>query len=434
METVQDSVEGAGHFEPLRHYAEVHVRLDPLPRGSGTEVVSECSTDLLSANWQRPILNALAGRHRGVLTGSPLTDVRIVLTAGKGHLKHTEGQDFRQAARRAVRQALMKGNCIVLEPYAAFTLTVPQASLSRALYDLDQREADVRVSEEGETMVISGRGPLRTLMNCQKEVLAYTRGAGRFSWRPDGYEEAKKQDDRIAESGYHWENDLRNPPGSVFCAHGAGYAVEWYEADELMHVQPYREKQSAPAQRTRYHVSEAEMKALLEGDSSRNRNEKKRYVRKKTEKAEKPHVSREAVLPPCLMIDGYNMIYSWEDLKELARADLSHARDRLIDRIFNYQGYTGEKVILVFDGYKVRDNPGSSLTRGNMSVVYTRTDQTADSYIEEMSYKLRGKYRITVASSDGLVQNAVFAHAALRMSAREMAGRIETIEALIRMG
>ena len=434
-ETITEPVDGAGHFEPLRHYAEVHVRLEPLARGSGIEVISECPTDELSANWQRSILNALSSRHRGVLTGFPLTDVRIVLTAGKGHLKHTEGQDFRQAARRAVRQALMKGNSVVLEPYAAFTLYVPSASLSRALYDLDTREASVNVEEDGDRMKITGRGPLRTLMNYQKEVLAYTRGAGVFSSRPDGYEISSSQEARIEEVGYRWENDLRNPPGSVFCAHGAGYAVEWYEADELMHVQPYKEKKSTgSAQKTRYHVSEEEMKALIEGSSSNNRNTKKQYVSRRPVRADKPHVSKEAVLPPCLLIDGYNMIYAWEDLKELAREDITHAREKLTDRIFNYQGFTGEKIVLVFDGYKVRDNRGTTVNKGNMSVVYTRTDQTADMYIEELSYKLKGKYRVTVASSDGLIQNAAFAHAALRMSARELVGKIESVEALVQAG
>ena len=434
-ETVTEPVDGAGHFEPLRHYAEVHVRLEPLPRDSGIEVTSECSTDELSANWQRSILHALSSRHRGVLTGFPLTDVRIVLTAGKGHLKHTEGQDFRQAARRAVRQALMKGSSVVLEPYASFTLYVPAGSLSKALYDLDTREASVNVEEDGERMKITGRGPMRTLMNYQKDVLAYTRGAGVFSARPDGYEMSASQEERIEEVGYHWENDLRNPPGSVFCSHGAGYAVEWDEADALMHVQPYREKKTdTTPQKTRYHVSEEEMKALIEGSSSNNRNTKKQYVSRRPVRAAKPHVSKESQLPPCLLIDGYNMIYAWEDLKELARVDITHAREKLTDRIYNYQGYTGEKVVLVYDGYKVRDNYGSTVNKGNMSVVYTRTDQTADAYIEELSYKLKGKYRVTVASSDGLIQNAAFAHAALRMSARELAGRIESIEALVHAG
>ena len=434
METVTESVDGAGHFEPLRHYAEVHVRLEPAERGSGVTVRSEVSGDDLSYNWQRSILNALEGRHRGVLTGYPLTDVRIVLTAGKGHLKHTEGQDFRQAARRAVRQALMKGRCAVLEPYVSFELTVPAASVSRALYDLETRGADVSVSEEENRMRIEGKGPLRTLMNYQKEVMAYTRGAGRFSSRPCGYDISKAQDELIEAIGYNWETDLRNPPGSVFCAHGAGYAVEWYEADEKMDIQPVRERTAAAPAKTRYHVSEEEMKALLSGSSSNNRSTKKKYVKKLPVRAQKQHVSREEQLPGCLIIDGYNMIYAWDDLKDLAREDLSHARDRLIDRVCNYQGYTGGKVILVFDGYKVKDNPGSSVGKGDMTVVYTRTGETADAYIEEMSHRLRGQYRITVASSDGLVQNAVFSHAALRMSARELKGRIDAVDALAKAG
>ena len=432
-ETILEETEGAGHFEPLRHYAEVHVRLEPLERGSGIEVVSECSSDVLSASWQRSILSILErSRHRGVLTGSLLDDVRIVLTAGKGHLKHTEGGDFRQAARRAVRQALMKTECVLLEPYYSFTLTVPSAVLSRALYDLETKGARVEISDQSDdTMVIRGRGPVRTLMNYQMEVTAYTRGTGRFTCMADGYDLCAEQDAIVAKTGYDPEADLRNPCGSVFCAHGSGYYVPWDKADALMHVQPQKERSTSSYRTSAYKVQEEDLMNVLKSAGGNNRNDKKRDTRKvkpkaPEEKKQKPTVRKE--LPPCLIVDGYNMIYSWDELKELGETDITTAREMLIDELLAYQAYLKWHMIIVFDGYKVQGNTGTRIRQKNTEIVYTRTNETADEYIQKIAAELRNTYDITVASSDALIQNAVFAQGALRMSSRELLSRIELLK------
>lgn len=433
-ETILEETEGAGHFEPLRHYAEVHVRLEPLERGQGIEVVSECSTDVLSASWQRNILSILERtRHKGVLMGAVLDDVRIVLTAGRGHLKHTEGGDFRQAARRAVRQALMKTECVLLEPYCSFTLSLPSSVLSRALYDLDLKKAQVEISDQSDdVMVITGRGPVRTLMNYQMEVTAYTRGMGKFTAANDGYDICLSQDEIVRASGYDPDADLRNPTGSVFCAHGAGFYVPWDKADEYMHVQPIREKVSSYYRPRSYTVKEEDLMTVLNQASGRNRNDSKRDTRKpkpKTDeekKPKKPAVKKE--LPPCLIIDGYNMIYSWDELHELGETDITTAREILIDELLAYQAYLRWHMIIVFDGYKVQGNYGTRQKQNDTEIIYTRTNETADEYIEKLSRELRDTYDITVATSDALIQNAIFAHGALRMSARELKSRIELLK------
>ncbi len=433
-ETILEETEGAGHFEPLRHYAEVHVRLEPLERGSGIEVVSECSTDVLSASWQRNILSILErSRHRGVLTGSLLDDVRIVLTAGKGHIKHTEGGDFRQAARRAVRQALMKTECVLLEPYCSFTLSLPSSVLSRALYDLDLRKASVEITDQNdETMVISGRGPLRTLNNYQMEVNAYTRGKGKWSAVSDGYDVCLSQDEIVAQSGYDPEADLRNPCGSVFCAHGSGYYVPWDKADELMHVQPVRERVSTYRRVSAYKVQEDDLMDVLKRASGNNRNESKRDMRKPVKKTDEETKPKKPVMkkksPPCLIVDGYNMIYSWQEYHDLADQDITTAREMLIDELMAYQAYLKWHMIIVFDGYRVQDNYGTRQKMHDVEIVYTRTNETADEYIERITRELRDTYEMTVASSDGLIQNAIFAHGALRMSARELQSRMELLK------
>ncbi len=428
-ETIAEPVNGAGHFEPLRHYAEVHVRLEPLPEGSGIEVDSEVSGDVLSSAWQRTILAALAGsEHYGVLTGSPLTDVRIVLTAGRGHLKHTEGGDFREAALRAVRQALKKAECILLEPYYRFVLTLPREYLSRALYELETRHAETAVEDAGdETMIIRGTGPVRLLMNYQREVITYTRGQGIFNAWPEGYKPSPDSEKLIAESGYDSERDIAHPTGSVFCAHGAGYYVPWYLADEHMHIDT-RERTAGTYRRETYRVSEEEMDMVLARASGNNRNPDKRPPEKKKAPELPDHVTITEDLPRCLLIDGYNMIFSWDEFHDIAQENISVAREKLIDLIYSYQAYLKQKVILVFDGYKVKDSLGSEMKKGDMTVVYTRSNMTADAYLERITRELMGKYRLTVASSDGLIQNAIFAHGALRLSARELHAQIKAVD------
>ena len=431
QETIREPVDGAGHFEPLRHYAEVHVRLEPLPTGSGIQVVNGIGTDSLSTAWQRSILSALSRkRHRGVLTGSFLTDVRIILTAGKGHIKHTTGGDFRQAASRAVRQALMKAESILLEPYESFELTVPSESLSRALFDLENRECSVEVKEnENGTMRIQGEGPVRTLQNYNGEVTVYTKGKGIFLSETAGFRPCKEADRIIAEIGYDPEMDLHNPADSVFCANGSGYNVRWDEADEHMHIQLKNGEVPSSAMRsTRYKVSEGDLGYIMEMTAGRNRNpdkEAEERIRKEKEKkreemAEMSRVKASVNLAEMMVVDGYNMIYAWEELKSLAQEDLYLAREKLITALYNWQAYYGHPITVVFDGYRVANKTGTTLKKQDLTIVYTKTGETADTWIERFSYQNQNRFRITYVTSDALIQNAVLSRNGLRMSANAL--------------
>ena len=431
QETIREPVDGAGHFEPLRHYAEVHVRLEPLPTGSGIQVVNGIGTDSLSTAWQRSILSALSRkRHRGVLTGSFLTDVRIILTAGKGHIKHTMGGDFRQAAGRAVRQALMKAESILLEPYESFELTVPSESLSRALFDLENRECSVEVKEnENGTMRIQGEGPVRTLQNYNGEVTVYTKGKGIFLSETAGFRPCKEADRIIAETGYDPEMDLHNPADSVFCANGSGYNVRWDEADEHMHIQLKNGEVPSSAMRsTRYKVSEGDLGYIMEMTAGRNRNpdkEAEERIRKEKEKkreemAEMSRVKASVNLAEMMVVDGYNMIYAWEELKSLAQEDLYLAREKLITALYNWQAYYGHPITVVFDGYRVANKTGTTLKKQDLTIVYTKTGETADTWIERFSYQNQNRFRITYVTSDALIQNAVLSRNGLRMSANAL--------------
>ena len=430
-ETIRETVNGAGHFEPLRHYAEVHVRLEPLSRGSGIQVTSECSTDVLSEAWQRSIISALERkRHRGVLTGSFLTDVRIVLTAGKGNIKHTSGGDFRQAATRAVRQALMKADSILLEPVFEFEITIPSECLSRVLYDLEMKNAKVEVEQKDNgDMFIHGRGPVRTLQNYQSELTAITKGNGIFICNLAGYDECDVTDKIIAESGYDPEMDMHNPADSVFCANGSGYTVNWKDADEHMHIQLKEgESQTISSRSIRYKVSDNDLGYIMQMTSGKNRNpdkEREEQLRKEREERKEKESQLKSVkasvnLPEMMVVDGYNMIYSWDELKEIADEDLYLARDRLITMLFNYQPYYKHPITIVFDGYKVSDNIGTTITKKGMTIVYTKTGETADAWIERFSYQNQNKFKVTYVTSDGLIQNAVLSRNGLRMSANEL--------------
>lgn len=435
QETIRSVVEGAGHFEPLRHYAEVHLRLEPLPVGSGIQVVSACSSDVLSSAWQRSILSALERKHhRGVLTGSFLNDVKIVLVAGKGNIKHTSGGDFRQAACRAVRQALMKAENVVLEPYYDFVLHVPATALSRALYDLESKHASVEVEEEADgSMKIIGSGPVRTMVNYQNEVIAYTKGKGRFQAQLKGYLPSQAQEEIIERIGYDPDSDLANPSDSVFCANGSGYSVSWDKADAYMHIQ-LKEESSVPSyQNVRYRVSEADMNYIASLTSGKNRNVEKEQAKKRAEQKAKEEKERvkalrkvqaEKQLEELLIVDGYNMIYSWDSLKEIAYEDLANARDKLITYLYNYLPYLEHDIWVVFDGYQVKGNIGSKFHKKGLTVIYTKADETADAFLEKSAYDLKDKYRVTYATSDALIQNAVFSQGGFRMSAKELESRL----------
>ena len=418
-ETITESVIGRGHFEPLRHYAEVHLKLEPLPRNSGMVFESNLSSNELAINWQRLILTHLQEReHKGVLTRSPITDIKISVLAGKAHLKHTMGGDFRQATYRAIRQGLRKTKCILLEPYYAFTLVVPTSSLSKALYDLEMKHATVKIEESNQdTTTIKGKGPVQQLTNYQQEVIAYTKGLGKFSCSLDGYDTCHNAEEIIEKRHYDPDNDRFNPTGSVFCKNGSGYYVPWYEADELMHIQERTNVQSS-YRSVKYTISDQEAKRVFQNMSGQNKNEKKQP--KKKAKVDYSKTTKvQPTKPVCVLIDGYNQIFGWDAFKNLEDKDVSSARDQLIDWVSNYQGYRNCRVILVFDAYRIKDSESRNYKRGGLEIVYTKYNQTADSYIERLVSELKNDYQLTVASSDGLIQNSILAQGCQRMSARE---------------
>lgn len=423
-ETIQSTVHGAGHFEPLRHYAEVHVRLEPGARDSGISVRSECSADELPMHYQNAILNALSSiPHRGVLTGALLTDVNIVLTAGKGHLKHTEGGDLRNASRRAVRQALMKGDSILLEPYCHYELSLSSQYLSHALYDLERRDASVTVTETPDGIVLEGKGPLRTMLNMQGEVTSYTRGTGHCVVMPCGYEPCVHPEPLIEASGYDPLLDLRNPASSVFCSHGSSFTVSWEEADAFMTIPVKdRTREGSYSHRT-YHVGEEELKSIIASESGNNRNPNKTMREKEKVVNYKP-AKPSPELPECLIVDGYNLLHS----RGSAEGSITVQREELIDELAAYQAYLSHRMIVVFDGYQRKDNAGSEFRNGNLEIVYTRTGQTADAYIEKLVGDLTKQYRITVVTSDALIQNSIFSHGAMRISSRMFLEEMEQVK------
>ncbi len=442
-ETIQEAVEGVGHFEPLRHYAEVHLLLEPGERGSGLQFETRCSEDVLDRNWQRLILTHLEEkRHRGVLTGGELTDVKITLIAGRAHLKHTEGGDFRQATYRAVRQGLMESGCVLLEPWYDFRLEIPGEYTGRAMADIDRMQGVFEAPvQDGDRAVICGRASVASMRNYQSEVTSYTRGRGRLSCALSGYEECRGAEAVIEALGYDPEADGDNPSGSVFCAHGAGYYVPWDQVKSRMHVESPVElslrrqqeasgaakvRQAAQAQTGRG-MSGADEKELEEiflrtyktGKRERYREQGPRKVEfdsRPPAKAEKPKEPEEEYL----LVDGYNIIFAWEELKELAGATMDGARHRLMDILCNYQGYKKCVLILVFDAYKVEGGVEHAVKYHNIHVVYTKEAETADQYIEKLAYKMGKNHVVTVATSDGLEQLIIRGENCRLLSARDL--------------
>ncbi len=432
-ETILNPVYGYGHFEPLRHYAEVHLYLEPLPPGSGMKFETDISTDKLALNWQRLIRTHLEEKeHRGVLTGSPITDIKISLVAGKAHLKHTMGGDFRQATYRAVRQGLKKADSILLEPYYQFAITVPSSVLSKVLFDLENKHARIEIKDNPDgTMTVTGIGPVRLMMNYQKEIVALTHGKGKYSCVPDGYYPCEDAQDIILERGYDSETDFRNPTGSVFCAQGSGYVVPWNEVEEHLHIPIQKDESSQGYRQVRYTVKEEELKRVVNMAGGQNKNTGPK-IKLRTKQKPRTEIKIDKVelapkLPDCLIVDGYNMIYAWDDLKDLIKTDVESARYQLIDMLSNYQGYRNCRLIVVFDGYRVKNNPGETMQRGDTHIVYTRQGQTADSYIEKSIHELKGTYHVIVATSDALIQNSALAQGASRMSARELENRVKKV-------
>ena len=439
-ETIANTVEGVGHFEPLRHYAEAHLLMEPGARGSGIQVCSACPTDQLDLNWQRLIFtHVLEREHPGVLTGSPITDIKFTVVAGRAHLKHTEGGDFRQATYRAIRQGLMQAESVLLEPYYDFRLELPADCVGRAMTDIQGMGGSVEPPEqEGDLTLLTGHAPVAGLRDYWQAVTAYTRGRGRLICTVRGYEPCKDQARIVEEMGYDPERDADNPADSVFCSHGAGVNVKWNEVFDHMHVHsgidlsPRREEAGGQAPRPRAPSGgsieqDKELMAIFErtyGKVERRAFEPQKKPAR-TELSEKYNIREQFSGPEYLLVDGYNIIFAWEELSELAKQDVSAARSVLSDILCNYRGYQKCEVILVFDAYKVKGNPGSVEKVNGIYVVYTKEAETADAYIEKTTYDLGRRHRVRVATSDALEQVIILGHGALRLSARALKAEVE---------
>ena len=458
-ETIAGPVIGIGHYEPLRHYAEVQLLMEPLPEGSGLVFDSLCSEDSLDRNWQRLIMTHLKEKaHLGVLTGSEITDMKISILAGKAHLKHTEGGDFRQATYRAIRQGLRKAESVLLEPFYTFTLKVPQESTGRALSDMQRLGASCGLPEidQGLNMaVITGEGPVSTLRDYQRDVNVYTRGEGRFEAALCGFRPCHNEAEIIAEKGYRPEEDLENPTGSVFCDHGAALYVDWQQVEDMAHVDSgyiiengrciRRSERTGDCGSDQFSASgEKELQAIFErtyGKSKRDEALRREALSKGTrrrpgdgiESFPQPNWKHEMGKgEPFLIIDGYNVIFAWDELKGLAAVNLDSAREAFLDILGNYQGYKKMGMVVVFDGYKVAGNPGTKVDYGEIKVVYTKEAETADRFIEKMIYEMGRKYDVAVVTSDRPVQMAALGDGARRMSAREFYSEVTGVSEEIR--
>ena len=480
-ETIKSPVVGVGHYEPLRHYAEVHLKMEPLEAGSGLVFDADCSEDVLDRNWQRLILTHLQEReHPGVLTGSPITDMKITIVAGRAHLKHTEGGDFRQATYRAVRQGLKSAESVLLEPWYAFVLEVPSEQVGRAMSDIGQMNGSFEgpEAEDRQGMVrLTGSAPASEMRDYQREVWAYTKGRGRLTLTLKGYEPCHNAEEVIEEIGYDSERDIDNPTGSVFCAHGAGFLVKWDEVPEYMHIKEdflaeksemdtfeedemmhtasrngrrlmdngdggYASVSNDSSDRYAGNYSsgygdDPELLAIMEREFGSKQKERDRYsgYRKQTISAPTARTTIIKEREPqkeYLLVDGYNIIFAWEELNELAKASIDAARNKLMDILSNYQGFIGCTLILVFDAYKVKGSQGEVQKYHNIYVVYTKEAETADQYIEKTTHEIGRKYKVTVATSDALEQVIVMGQGAYRISARDFYEEVERTEKQIR--
>ena len=458
-ETIKSPVVGVGHYEPLRHYAEVHLKMEPLEAGSGLVFDTDCSEDVLDRNWQRLILTHLQEReHPGVLTGAPITDMKITIVAGRAHLKHTEGGDFRQATYRAVRQGLKSAESVLLEPWYSFVLEVPSEQVGRAMSDIGQMNGSFEgpEAEDKQGMVrLTGTAPASEMRDYQREVWAYTKGRGRITLTLKGYEPCHNAEEVIEEIGYDSERDVDNPTGSVFCVHGAGFLVKWDEVPEYMHIKedflaekPGIEQDEVMAVQMGNHCNysggysfsyddDPELLTIMEREFGSKQKERDRYssYRKQTVSTPVLHttvIKENEPKKEYLLVDGYNIIFAWEELNELAKASIDAARNKLMDILSNYQGFIGCTLILVFDAYKVKGNQGEVQKYHNIYVVYTKEAETADQYIEKTTHEIGRKYKVTVATSDALEQVIVMGQGAYRISARDFYEEVERTEKQIR--
>ena len=452
-ETIKDVVEGVGHFEPLRHYAEVHLLLEPGEPGSGMQFMTNCSEDILDKNWQRLILTHLEEReHKGVLTGSALTDMRITVVSGKAHTKHTEGGDFRQATYRAVRQGLMEAESILLEPYYEFRLEVPLEMVGRAMTDLENRAGKVNPPEiEEDKAILTGCVPVVTMRDYQIILHSYTKGRGNLFCTLKGYDVCHNMDEVLSNCGYDPEEDTDNPSSSVFCSHGAGFIVPWYQVKEYMHVEnslasaveedenklfarQLNEIERRKAGLTDYSIDEEQIEAILNRTYHANENSKKHWNRQRKMVADVTYKGqlKSKFSEKYMIVDGYNIVHAWESLKCLLPDNLEGARMKLLDILSNYQAFTKIEIIVVFDAYKVKGNLGEMFDYHNIHVVYTKEAETADSYIEKLTHRMSKDYQVVVATSDGLVQLITRGNNCIVMSARELQEEIEEVNESIR--
>ncbi len=440
-ETIANAVEGVGHFEPLRHYAEVHLLLEPGERGSGLEFVVDCSDDVLGKSWKNLILSHLEEKvHKGVLTGSAITDMKMTLVSGRAHNKHTEGGDFREATYRAVRQGLMEAESLLLEPYYAFHLELPEKMVGRAMTDIEKMHGTCQISHiEGEMAVLTGSAPVVTMRNYQKDVIAYTKGLGRLFCSLKGYEPCHNTEEIIEMMGYDSERDVENPTGSVFCANGTGFLVNWDEVKDYMHIESYFQNkddlleevaENRASQTGERWIDPEEIDRILNQASYANQGKKSVWKKRRTAAESyykpttyigKPKETKEEYL----LVDGYNIVFAWPELKELAEDNMDGARSKLLDQLSKYKSVQNGEIIVVFDAYRVQRHHEEIIDYDNIHLVYTREAQTADHFIEKFAHDNQKKYNITVATSDGLQQIIIRGSGCAVLSARELKEEIE---------
>lgn len=442
-ETIGNVVEGVGHFEPLRHYAEVHLLLEPGERGSGLQFALGCSEDVLEKNWQRLVISHLEEKiHKGVLTGSAITDMKITLVSGRAHKKHTEGGDFREATYRAVRQGLKQAESILMEPYYAFQLELPEKMVGRAMTDIEKMHGSCEISQtDGEMAVLVGKAPVVTMRNYQKEVIAYTKGHGRLFCTLAGYEPCHNAEEVIAYTAYDSERDVENPTGSVFCAHGSGFLVNWDEVKDYMHIESYlqADKEALTEDVVKNQdvfidekwIGLEEIDQIISRTFYANQGEKSVWKKRKTahesyyEPVSTTSRQKDANKEEYLLVDGYNIIFAWPELKELTSDNMDGARIKLLDCLSNYQGIRKCQIIVVFDAYRVQGHQVEMLDYHNIHMVYTKEAQTADHYIEKFVHDHKAKYHVIVATSDGLEQIIIRGQGCALLSARELKEEIE---------
>ena len=430
-ETIKDTVEGVGHFEPLRHYAEVHLLLEPLPRGSGIELSSICPEDELDRSWQRLILTHLAEKqHIGVLTGSPVTDIRFTLAAGRAHIKHTEGGDFRQATYRAVRQGLMQAESVLLEPWYSFVLEVPAEQIGRAISDVRAMNGEIDSPEDaGGMMRLEGAAPVAGMNEYMQELLAYTHGRGRLSLTPGGYRPCREQQKIVDAIGYEPERDTDNPADSVFCSHGAGVNIPWDQVKDYMHLESCLKppvEETAPAAAPRYRslsIDDRELEAIMEREFGKIK--RPQYSARQVNAAAIEPVFEKK--PEFIIVDGYNLIFAWDELKKLTADRLDLARGRLMDMLSNYCGFTKAKLVLVFDGFRTPGNPGSREDYHNINVAFTKDGETGDAYIERLADEIGKNYSVRVVTSDNLIRLSALRSGVLRCSSGEFKNEVEWV-------